>query len=517
MKKLLALLLALVMVLSIAACGTSKPDPTQAPAKDDPKPTQAAVQTDPPAEDPDDGEPYNVHILFRWTPPSEEGLQQVVDHINNNILPDLLPNTTISVQFVQNSEYVQTLKLYSANGTKVDLCSTFATYAFTDFVEQGAFLPLDDYLPYLSGTVGQMPEGWLDAVTIGGSPYAIPNYMGGARAMCSCVDKEMIEKYNIDTTKIVDVESYEELFCKVLKDNGEYAKGTIASGGTVNVWSDAQAEVFTILGMEQISEFLVVDSAEPTKIKWLTQSDGFLEGMNTLREWEEIGYTQNDLTGENWAACWEQNLVASRNAALETDGSWDQKMKDTTNRDTYTFQMTEGVVTTNAIRASMTALHYNSENPYRAAKVLELINTNEELCNALLYGVEGVHFTRDAEGKVITNTECGYWVASCSHIFGNQLIRWAVSGTNPDTTWHEKNTTAKRGATFGFSFNGADVATEIASCKAIMDEYKQGFMNGKFEDVEGTIAELNKKLEGAGLQAIIDECQAQLDAWYASK
>ena len=59
MKKALALLLALVMTLSLAACGASEPAPTQAPAADKPASTPAApAATEAPAEE---GKVFNIY------------------------------------------------------------------------------------------------------------------------------------------------------------------------------------------------------------------------------------------------------------------------------------------------------------------------------------------------------------------------------------------------------------------------------------------------------------------------
>ena len=49
MKKLIAMLLALVMVLSMVACGTTTPDPTDPPKVEDP--TSAPEATDPTEDD----------------------------------------------------------------------------------------------------------------------------------------------------------------------------------------------------------------------------------------------------------------------------------------------------------------------------------------------------------------------------------------------------------------------------------------------------------------------------------
>lgn len=50
-----------------------------------------------------------------------------------------------------------------------------------------------------------------------------------------------------------------------------------------------------------------------------------------------------------------------------------------------------------------------------------------------------------------------------------------------------------------------------------MDEYYTSLECGEFADVEGAIAEMNAKLEDAGLSTVLAEMQAQIDAWVAAK
>lgn len=53
---------------------------------------------------------------------------------------------------------------------------------------------------------------------------------------------------------------------------------------------------------------------------------------------------------------------------------------------------------------------------------------------------------------------------------------------------------------------------ELAALGTVSDEYLMSLVTGSV-DVDKTLAEFNEKLYKAGLQKVIDEKQAQLDAW----
>lgn len=520
MKKLLAMLLAVAMVLSMfAACGAGQTTPeTTTPAASSKETTPAdqhATETE--AVDPDDGEPYDVHIIYRISPQDEAATQAIVDHINNDILPDLIPNTTISFEFIPASNYIEQIKLKAASGEKMDLMLSMASYGFTDFVADGAFQPWDEYLDYLPNTLAAIPDGWLAGTTIGGNIYGLPNPPVIARCMSVSIDADMAEKYNVNIDEINSLEDLADKYMSVLAENGEYANGAVMFEAPY-VWINSQADRFAYYGLEQITNFLVVETDEPTVVKNMFETDGIKENLTMIRSWYEKGYcNQDNLEGLDEKTKMSQNYVGARVDSYQP--YWDAHLKTNYDRNFVTKRISEPVVTTAATRSSMTVLGYTSENPYRAAKVLDLINSNEDLFNAICYGLEGVNYTWNDDGTVNPLADSGYCIYNWSYQYGNARNQYRLAGKQED--YYDQldavNNTATTGVIFGFSFDGSNVTTEMASCSAVLDNYKKGFYNGVYEDVEATLAEMNAEMYAAGLQTILDEAQSQLDAWFASK
>ena len=57
-------------------------------------------------------------------------------------------------------------------------------------------------------------------------------------------------------------------------------------------------------------------------------------------------------------------------------------------------------------------------------------------------------------------------------------------------------------------------AAEAEQCKAVVEKYNKGLLCG-FLEPESTIPAFLRELEDAGIDAIIQEKQRQLDAWLA--
>ena len=66
----------------------------------------------------------------------------------------------------------------------------------------------------------------------------------------------------------------------------------------------------------------------------------------------------------------------------------------------------------------------------------------------------------------------------------------------------------------GFTWDATNVKTEIAACTNVLNQYRMSLECGMV-DPNSILPEFQKALEDAGIDKIIKEKQAQLDAWSA--
>ena len=67
----------------------------------------------------------------------------------------------------------------------------------------------------------------------------------------------------------------------------------------------------------------------------------------------------------------------------------------------------------------------------------------------------------------------------------------------------------------GFTFDATPVKTELANCSAVISEFIPVLSNGAGDPAE-LLPQFLSRLENAGVNTIIAEKQAQLDAWKAA-
>lgn len=207
MKKLLALLLALVMLVGLVACGETTPDPTDPPAQgsnDQPSQEQTDAPTDP--VDPD-ADKYGGHadLLHRGTAiyfdtlkiTSAWGVQMTSLVYNTAITKDAEGNLCPSVCDFEVSEDYLTVKMWVrdgitfSNGDTVDIYDVEAAFARPMAIYAKY---IDEVNPYIE-SIGVEADG--KTLTIKFTEYReiVYDYLFGTNPRAAVMPKEISERF----------------------------------------------------------------------------------------------------------------------------------------------------------------------------------------------------------------------------------------------------------------------------------------------------------------------------------
>ena len=505
MKKLLSLALAVLMVCALFAGCAKTPASSAAPT-----PSQTDSKPETSSEAVKKLDPYEVKWILRITPQDETATAHVMKNINENVLPKLIDNTTLNVEWIQASEYLEKMKLKFSGQEAFDNCLSMVSFGFSDFVQQKAYLDLNDYWDYLPETRKVIPESWWDATSVDGGCYGIPNYQITARNYSVAILNEAIDAMKLDLTKIKTLDDLEPIL-EYMNKNEKWEKATI---GSSNLF---YTEGYIFCGIEQVTDMIGVPLNDPTKVMNIWEFDGYVDQMKRLRKWNQKGYIKPDVytMGDDISLA-KSGLITMRFECWQP--GYEATLKDKYGLDGTYVTLGDSMVTTNTVRSTMTSVSFTSKNPERACMMIDLMNSKPELFNALSYGIEGTNYTLD-NGQAVPVNDSGYAVCSWAYQMGNTLIGYQLKGKSADFAEQvdKMNRESKASPILGFSFNAESVQTELAACKAIYKNYDSGFQSGEYADVDATIKQMNDELYAAGLQKIIDECQKQLNAWYAAK
>jgi putative aldouronate transport system substrate-binding protein len=245
-----------------------------------------------------------------------------------------------------------------------------------------------------------------------------------------------------------------------------------------------------------------------------------------MKLWNEKGYIRSDsatysLTADNYTNDLKAGKIGSNQLGFVAphvkamaESGWDNKYE------AVQVQTGGDWAINSIIQSSLTAVSITSKNPERAVMYYDLVVAKPELYNTILWGVEGVNFTKSSENQIKLIADTGYGNGSqvvpdwaCGHQFNG----WVLDTQSADIwqqvqAWSEK---AKPSPILGFVFSPENVKTELANCSAVVTEQLRLLDTGSI-DVATGLAKLLASLETAGSAKILAEAQSQLDVWTAA-
>lgn len=159
-----------------------------------------------------------------------------------------------------------------------------------------------------------------------------------------------------------------------------------------------------------------------------------------------------------------------------------------------------------------------SANPTLALKVLNLAYKDPVFVNMIVYGDEGIDYTKDSNNVVTVNSDTGYNISSYAWEFGNQLLNYITKDTAPDLwdQFKKFNSSAITLDQSGFWFNDSDYASEITALDNVVTGYSSLLEAGSV-DVDSTLKKMNADLNNNGLQKVLDAMNAQYQSFLKSK
>ncbi len=416
----------------------------------------------------------------------------------------------------------------------------FGSQTVLDYVinsQRGAYYPLEDMLnsDLAKDTKALFDDAIWDCMTIDGHIYGIPSKKDNGFFISAIYNKNMCEELGIDINSF-EFNNFQDMtkFAYEVKEKRDAAHPDWATAPVL--WDNSRVHPYNFavenflndgfFAVCNIPEIMQIADVDTETVFNLYSTPEFLDYAILMQKAVEDGIYLYDYTDKSeilyggqvfaqlgWGYTYGQSNMWGD--AVETDIRLFDKMWTDTNN----------------FFSSGTAISSQCSNPEAAMKVLNLVNTDSEFATMMRFGLEGEHWTRDAEGKMTfegtknsdpTNRSYYNWYMAP---VGNLTIVEAPEGlTGPDgimlTNMAKYNDECIKAAHMGFVFNQAAVQNEVAALTNVQAEFTPDLIRGRGadeDDVRATVEEFNAKLAENGLDKVIAEVQAQIDAWKAAK
>lgn len=517
-KKIVAMLMASVMALSLCACGGGSGDTAQTGGDGGEAQTggDSAAADDGAAS----GEVTKLIMAFpTWTgaPADTEKVQEAMNEITRDKL-----GIEIELQITDYGSYNQSMTLALSGGEQVDILSTCG-FPYANAVRQGYLKDLEEndmLSQYGAGIVEAVGQENIDACRVSGVLYGLPSNRDIAQGHgCAAVVTEYLEGIGYDLSsdsEIIEIslDELNDIYAQLHEkypDKEVYRPGTIA----MQQFSDVDGVGGSIFGV-------LLDGGKELKVENLFTSDFYMDYCKRIYDYNQKGYISQDAATDTTAGT--ELVKAGALMSYTTGGKPGIKAQESNlcGRDMTIFQTMDNFVSSTSVASFPWAVPITAANPEASIKYLNELYTNADLANILAWGIDGVHYQIGEDGLADfpdgVDASTSGWNHSMGWMMPNQFLSHVWVGNSP-TLWDEMrefNDTAVVSAASGFTFDSTNVANEMTAVQNVYNEYQASVEYG-FVDPEVGIPEMNEKMMSAGLQKIIDEKQTQLDAWAASK
>lgn len=431
-------------------------------------------------------------------------------------------NVDVTVQYLPWSEYAGgKTELMLSSGEK------FVTYTDTAFlskcVSKGYYADITDAAEKYAGDLKKNCGGdeAFDIWKVNGKLYALPfgNKPNAGENYVITTRQDLLEE--VGMTELKTLEDVEKFYTLAKEKHPEiigFGRGGILPQ-MVNGVIESDMNVF------RLNNFVSTDgnkADDPTVYNYYA-SEEYKQACGIFRDWYQKGmipsYVMSNgsqidaefmsgkalfAAGASYRVFEYEDAVrkADPNAKFKNYYLGDQSRKPLMSRGTYS--------TAFAVSANVEGRELEGY-----VKLINLLQSSQEWCDFILYGVEGKDYTISDDGQlemINTDTLFETWLPDNinfkryqSYITEEQIKTYE--------SWNEGCIPQKD---LGFSFDMTPVQTEYAQMQAVEQEYFNPITNGLVEYDEA-IDEALKKLDEAGIDRFLEEYQKQFNAFYESK
>lgn len=465
-------------------------------------------------------EPYTVKVmLIKQT--KLDDLDRVVEAINEITLEKI--NCKFEPIYVDSANFVEQVTLMLASGEELGLIETGGWLNYASEVANGMLLPLDDLLAtYAPSVIENVPEEVLSVPKVNGKLYCVPTCRDWATEYTYFVRKDLVEKYNIDVNSVHGYEDLTDIFKVITEGEGIPAVSYQEAGKSL--WTNMLNTKFDYL--DNYLGVLPYDGTYNIVNLWESETTKYY--LNLIRQWYLAGYIPADLATAQTTS---QEMVKAGVVAgylAKWKPGFDEKESLVIGCDMVSIRFSDVMQTSNTICNICYAIPVTCSQPEKAAQMLDIMWGNADYMNLMSFGFEGEHYVfEDKDAGVITypegiSSENAKYSPQSGWMYGNQFLGYVFSPA-PGSTWEDTiafNNSAisspGRSLATGIVFDMKAVKTQVSACQNVLTKYERALGNGSV-DPDEYMPRLIDELKAAGIDDIIAEKQAQLNAWLAAK
>ena len=291
-KRLVAMLMAAALTLSLAACGnggsSSSTADSSTSSESSASDSAAADSSDASseAEDLKESELVTLNIVTMSGGKEESGIAQVEEAMDK-ILEEKF-NVNVKLSFLPYSSYADQISLMLSSGEGVDLLPVYMVN-YTACADSGQLYPMDDLIEkYGQGIIEQL--GWdnINCGRVGGELFGLTEGRDLAASQGFEYRLDLAEKYNLDMDSVKTLEDLHDVLVTIKEKEENCWPVAVSAGENIRNWG------WDSLGDEMVNLGVLPDMATDTTVVNLYETEQYKNLVTTMYNWMQEGLIQAD-------------------------------------------------------------------------------------------------------------------------------------------------------------------------------------------------------------------------------
>ncbi|MCR5297008.1 MAG: ABC transporter substrate-binding protein [Clostridiales bacterium] len=421
---------------------------------------------------------------------------------------------------------------------KMDLIFTADWEFYSDLVSARTLCPLGDLLDRNGqGILSSLPESFWAGVKIDNAIYGIPTNKELSVPMGLLVNKTAAAAIGWDpdadpVTCTADLEPWLQKYKEMFPDKYPYLMDT---GSMVGRWAD-EPWINDWSGLENNAvamRMAKVDGEFDETVYSIFETPEQEAHIRLMYDWKQKGYIDPDtinytdeghsLFGKGDFLVYTQPLKGENIKAVEMY-TQHHKAEDPEWEITEIILQPKYIVTAHTA-GSMFSIPITSMNPDKAMQFLNLMHTDAKLVNLMLFGVEGVNYTKANDMQVVVNPDAAWYsVHAGAWTVGDVTLQYVLTNEDPEKNqkliaFAGNDPKAVETVCLGFRLNLRKLQKEVTAVNDVVKQYANPLMVGLVDpdDAEYGIEAMKAKLKEAGIDAIVEEATQQYHSWKQSR
>ncbi len=522
-KAILALLLvAALLCMLFAACGTSETQTQDNPGQTGEDQGSADTQPDSDVDDaPVDEEVAEIKMLYfdlRMTG-ADFG-----EHVENaiNELTEREINTHVDITWMTVGDWIQKAQLMISGGEQIDVMQLGLSTGVAIMYTNTMLTDITDYMAQYAPETLELMADYIGTYTYGGRIYGVPTMRNLVTNGYVIMRKDILEELGLleKAENLNSWSAFEEILAAVYEaynGTGVYpiansANKSIISGNGAVIGGDSFDE---IIRWDTLGDNLgVVRTDADGNVSLYQASEEYEAEIKRVKTWRENGWVYPDaaLTDSHGDELMKQGVSF---ASIQTSEAGVEIVKGTSTGYAVVCPMTyPGMIKTSTLTSWGIGVPITAEEPEAACKLINMLYTSSELMNLITWGVEGTDYEL-VDGQV-KQPESGYYYEA-DFLIGNNLLLTPLYGNGADFFDKAKALVdaAELSPYLGFALETGDLELVISQISAVYNQYYPTMNCGEY--TEEAYQDYLSKLDVAGVQDYLDAVQSQLNAWLAEQ